>query len=186
MKYNLHKLTKACHSKQSWISSKRIPSNSCATVFLHIYILSCWAVLKDWAKKKFQQKWKAGSGRQQVCKVWLGFFIASSRHLSSLWNISVSTVSFLRLCSSLFITILKLITGWAWGEEVGRPSVQLWVLGPSGRGWVKRLEEGLVLFVWVPTGQCLQVRLLSGAFIIRSSSSMESMENRNIYLAHKK
>lgn len=32
------------------------------------------------------------------------------------------------------------------------------------------------------TDQCLQVRLLSGTFIIRSSSSLESMENTNIYL----
>lgn len=58
-------------------------------------------------------------------------------------------------------------------------------LGPSGRGWVKWVEEGLVLFVWVPTGQCLQVRLLSGAFITKSSSSLESTENRDIYLGPK-
>lgn len=53
-------------------------------------------------------------------------------------------------------------------------------LSPSERGLVRWVEEGLVLFLWVHTDQCLQVRLLSGAVITWSSSSLESKENRKI------
>lgn len=61
--------------------------------------------------------------------------------------------------------------------------MQLWVWVHQRRDGLKWVKEGLGLCMWLLlTDQCLQVRLLSGTFIIRSSSSLESMENTNIYL----
>lgn len=41
-------------------------------------------------------------------------------------------------------------------------------------GRVLRAEEGLVSSTWVLTDQCLRARLLSGAFIVWTASSLES------------
>lgn len=95
---------------QHWTNRKIIPLNGCVT---HMYIYTFSPVfLQKITKRHFRgRKRKARSRMQQVCKVWLVLFIALSLHLTSLWK-KIVVLVFLRLCSSLLITILKLITGW--------------------------------------------------------------------------
>lgn len=57
-----------------------------AVLYFCIYTVKFVLFLKKLSKKKnSSKKWKAGS--RKVCKVWLVLFVASSLHLTSLWNI---------------------------------------------------------------------------------------------------
>lgn len=141
-------------------------SHLTAVLCLNIYIfLSCWASFqKGFQHKKKGRKKKAGSRRQQVCKVWLVLFIASSLHLTSLFYVFI--LLFLRLCSSLFITILKLTTGWVSGEvrSGGDPVCS------SGFGSIRMGSMGRLGFVDVCVAPS-QISVSRSVFCLELSSS---------------
>lgn len=140
-----------------WTSSHSKDSLLKAAFYIHICnSFPCWAARTRKSSKNGKQE--AEGGRMKS-----GWSSPKLRPFTFLWKLSVFFLVFVLLCSPLFITILKLMTGWVgWGgrDPMCRSGFGLiWGgRGLTGRGWG---------CLWGST----QISVSSSAFCLAPSSS---------------